>query len=368
MEQANKLAVQQTQAIQPAQQQSKLLEIMAAQYKLDGAAFKNVLLKTVFPQDKPVTIEQLASFCAVAHEYKLNPLIREIFAFPGKSGGIIPIVSIDGWITMVQRHPQYNGHSFVHEWKDGIAGGQLISMTCLMRRKDREFPIENTEFMDECKRDTDPWKKWPSRMLRHKCFIQSSRYAFGLSGIYDEDEAERILEGELKVNEGGGFRSEIQMPKRQEQITAAAGIQTISTPNTTHTVISGDPVTVTSTVIVPEDPQDFDTDEPEDDGQPKDYGFGASPAAAEETQTTAVDVPTGDDLFDAKPEEAKPASATGKATIGAGRAKRIRAIAFSKKTRTEEDYKELMATFKITNLADYPMDRHKELEDWAEGK
>ena len=29
-------------------------------------------------------------------------------------------------------------------------------------------------------------------MLRHKATIQAARYAFGLSGIYDEDEAQRM--------------------------------------------------------------------------------------------------------------------------------------------------------------------------------
>jgi hypothetical protein len=33
-------------------------------------------------------------------------------------------------------------------------------------------------------------------MLRHKAYIQGARIAFGLSGIYDEDEAARIIEAE----------------------------------------------------------------------------------------------------------------------------------------------------------------------------
>jgi hypothetical protein len=31
------------------------------------------------------------------------------------------------------------------------------------------------------------------RMLRHKALIQAARLAFGFSGIYDQDEAERIV-------------------------------------------------------------------------------------------------------------------------------------------------------------------------------
>lgn len=205
-----------------AQQPTKLLTTMATDYGMDALAFKNVLLKTVFPQDKPVTHEQLAMFCVVAHRYKLNPLIREIFAFPAKGGGVVPIVSIDGWISLVQRQANYNGHRFVYEWVDGKAGGILTAATCIISRKDLQNPIEHTEFMAECVRGTDVWRQWPRRMLTHKAFIQCARYAFGFSGIYDEDEGERILEGTLKATSGGNFQSEIAMPRRMGELPEPA--------------------------------------------------------------------------------------------------------------------------------------------------
>ena len=36
-------------------------------------------------------------------------------------------------------------------------------------------------------------------MLRHKAYMQGARVAFGFSGIYEEDEAERIRETESQV-------------------------------------------------------------------------------------------------------------------------------------------------------------------------
>jgi hypothetical protein len=60
-----------------------------------------------------------------------------------------------------------------------------------MYRKDRSHPTVVTEYLSECIRATEPWKM-QHRMLRHKTLIQTGRYAFGFSGIYDEDEAERI--------------------------------------------------------------------------------------------------------------------------------------------------------------------------------
>jgi hypothetical protein len=56
-----------------------------------------------------------------------------------------------------------------------------------------------TEYLSECAQNTDVWKKYPFRMLRHKALIQCSRIAFGFSGIYDEDEANRIVDSQEKT-------------------------------------------------------------------------------------------------------------------------------------------------------------------------
>src|SRR3546814_9231339 len=71
------------------------------------------------------------------------------------------------------------------------------SCTCIIYRKDRAHPTEVTEFMSECKRGTQPWQSHPRRMLRHKATIQCARLAFGFGGIYDQDEAERIVESRV---------------------------------------------------------------------------------------------------------------------------------------------------------------------------
>ena len=65
--------------------------------------------------------------------------------------------------------------------------------------------------MNECRRNTDPWKQWPSRMLRHKATIQAARYAFGFSGIVDQDEAERIVGGNTVPTHTNASASEEQI-------------------------------------------------------------------------------------------------------------------------------------------------------------
>ncbi|KAF1011203.1 MAG: hypothetical protein GAK29_04983 [Acinetobacter bereziniae] len=76
------------------------------------------------------------------------------------------------------------------------------SCTCKIYRKDREHPTVVTEYLSECQGTSEPWKKYPKRMLRHKALIQCARVAFGFSGIYDEDEAKRIDDCQVKTVNG----------------------------------------------------------------------------------------------------------------------------------------------------------------------
>ena len=55
------------------------------------------------------TESELLALVVVANEYGLNPFLKEIYAFPAKGGGIVPVVSIDGWLRMVNDHPQMDG-------------------------------------------------------------------------------------------------------------------------------------------------------------------------------------------------------------------------------------------------------------------
>lgn len=161
---------------------------MASRYGMEPAAFEATVRATVTPKD--TTREEFAAFLLVAKEYKLNPLTKEIYAFPKRGGGIVPIVSIDGWTSLVNSHPSCDGFEFEFEHDEK---GEVVCCTCKMYRKDRSRPVSVTEYLAECYRPTDPWKM-KHRMLRHKAMIQAARYAFGFSGIYDEDEGTKIAE------------------------------------------------------------------------------------------------------------------------------------------------------------------------------
>lgn len=163
-------------------QKASALAVMAGKYNVEPGKLLDTLKNTVF---KNATNDELLALVVVSNEYGLNPLTKEIYAFPAKGGGIVPVVSIDGWIRMMNDHPQFDGidYQFEHDAKGG-----LVACTAIIYRKDRSHPTRVTEYLAECRRNTEPWKM-ERRMLRHKATIQGARVAFGFSGITDEDEA-----------------------------------------------------------------------------------------------------------------------------------------------------------------------------------
>lgn len=168
------------------QPKPSLINSLAKQYDMDPQQFYAVIKNTVMP--KEATNEQTAAFLMVAKEYGLSPLLKEIHAFPARrGGGIVPVISIDGWSAMVNRHPQYDGVEFSYDQDET---GKILSITCTMWRKDRSHPTVVTEFMSECYRDSDAWRGSPGRMIRHRGFAQAARLTFGFSAAYDEENAD----------------------------------------------------------------------------------------------------------------------------------------------------------------------------------
>ena len=87
-------------------------------------------------------------------------------------------------------------------------GGKLCPEWCevVIYRKDRSRPTIVREYLDEVyqaprgdKGYAGPWQSHTKRFLRHKTLIQGARIAFGFAGIYDEDEAQRIVEAQAVV-------------------------------------------------------------------------------------------------------------------------------------------------------------------------
>lgn len=166
--------------------------------EMDCTDLSSVLMQTVMPAKQQVSHEQFVAFLAICNKHQLDPIAREIFAFPSKGGGIQAIVSIDGWLRLINEHPQYDGLEIKFSDKliehDGLAN-LPESCTVSLYRKDRKQPITLTEYMTECYQpkhakalDGGAWQKKPRRMLQHKAVIQAARYAFGFAGILADGE------------------------------------------------------------------------------------------------------------------------------------------------------------------------------------
>jgi len=184
-----------------------LVAKMADRFSVDPQKFMTTLKATAFKQrdGSAPSDEQMMALLVVSDQYKLNPFTKEIYAFPDKQNGIVPVVGVDGWARIINEHPQFDGMEFRFS-ENSI--DNLQGMThpapewceCVIHRKDRSHPIVVREYLDEVYRAPfkqgmqGPWQTHTRRFMRHKTMIQGARIAFGFVGIYDDDEAERIVE------------------------------------------------------------------------------------------------------------------------------------------------------------------------------
>ena len=185
-----------------------LITRFADKYSIEPNKLLDTLKDTAFRQRRgqPVSNEQMAALLVVADQYGLNPFTKELYAFPQDSS-IVPIVGLDGWARIINERPELDGIEFEEVGEPGTVGKRNRAcpqgITGIIYRKDRAHPTKVTEWIDECYRDTQPWNDMPRRMLRHKALIQCARIAFGFGGIYDEDEGQRIIEGDVVVDTHG---------------------------------------------------------------------------------------------------------------------------------------------------------------------
>ena len=190
---AQEIEASQSRAIAAREAESRprnALEAMANRLQVSPAGLKSTLMQTVFSGCR--NDSEFIALVMVANEYHLNPLLKEIYAFPAKGGGIVPMVGYDGWVKLMNNHPQFDGI----EYNDHLdSKGNLYAIECIIYRKDRRHPIKLMELLDECRRGTEPWKMMPSRMLRNRVTCQAARLAFGFSGIASEGDEDTFIDG-----------------------------------------------------------------------------------------------------------------------------------------------------------------------------
>lgn len=202
-----------------------IFTLMAKKYHLDPDKFLQIIKSTVMKPSKDgreATMEEIAAFLIVSHKYNLDPFTKEIYAFPSKRGGVVPIVSIDGFLSIMNRHPDYDGMDVPHYSEDEATmdGAKPCPTWCevTLYRKNFQKPITVREYLDEVYITAEakggfpgPWQTHTKRMLRHKTIEQAARIAFGITGIYTPDEAQRIIETEMIEN--GSIKPDVATPE-----------------------------------------------------------------------------------------------------------------------------------------------------------
>jgi hypothetical protein len=216
------------------------LTVMAKQVGLKPAELKKILKATIIRPIKAdeasgtaareATDEELTVFLMVANKYHLDP--------DKKSSAIVPIVSTDGWNKLMTTHPKYKNHRYNYAEKLVTFSGARPCpewIECVIIREDGSEVVVR-EYLDECYRSlkfVNPWQTHTKRMLRHKAKIQGAREALGFSGIYDKDEAERIVEGkDIELAAEISYKSGVPMPREKAAISSGVVIDEQKGPDT----------------------------------------------------------------------------------------------------------------------------------------
>jgi hypothetical protein len=112
-------------------------------------------------------------------EYRLDPLKEELFLHRYDNGQWQVLISVDGWIKLISRHPHFVGIVFTES-------SQMINdiptwIECAIYRSDRTMPMVVREYFIEVKQETQIWQKMPRRMLRHRALQQCARLSFSIA-------------------------------------------------------------------------------------------------------------------------------------------------------------------------------------------
>jgi phage recombination protein Bet len=294
---------------------------LANQYGLEESKLVETLRATVIKPKKvkgkdgkpdeyiPASVAEVNAFLMVAAQYDLDPMLKQIHAFvPEAGGGIVPIVGYDGWVKLVNRERRFAGF----ESEDHLdEKGHLYAITGKMKVLNAQdgdinqgtYTVEVTEYLEECRGTTTPWTKWPRRMLRNKVYSQTARMAFGFSGIYDEDEGDRILEaGEML--DVTPTKVPAALPQSQRSITSGvpegqktekiAGTETRqdapgSTISGTPSSSAGNPPPTAGAAGSPQPPQGV-SDAPKTDPEKKAFILAVATKAAEKFNVSVAQV------------------------------------------------------------------------------
>ena len=185
-------------------------------------SFVRLIIQSALSRLSIWTQADLDRLLLLAERLGLDPLNNEIYATEispdsGKKARIVYVVGVDGWSKIINSHPQFDGMKFV----ESSPGDDELPLyfECTIFRKDRKVATSVREYMYEAHTGQGAWLTHPRRMLRHKAMVQCARICFGLSGIYEPDEAIRI---ESAHKSSGNSSNRVQLIKKQNPNNSTA--------------------------------------------------------------------------------------------------------------------------------------------------
>jgi hypothetical protein len=133
-----------------------------------------------------------------ARQYCLDPTQAEVIFVQYEKNDWQALISVDGWMTFINRHPAFIGITFSQSSDEASHLDAWIE--CTIHRSDRAIPISIREYLSEVQGESEIWKQMPRRMLRHKALIQCARLAFGMSASSMNDTVRTSEEPEKETN------------------------------------------------------------------------------------------------------------------------------------------------------------------------
>lgn len=143
---------------------------------------RNLLLATVAKGATEAEFQMFLEFCKSTG---LNPFKKEIW-FIKTGQGVQMMTGINGFLTIANNHPQFDGMTVKIDEQDG----KLVSATCTVYRKDRKYPSEATVYYSEYAKNSPIWRTMPRMMLQKVAKSVALREAFPqeLNGMYTQEE------------------------------------------------------------------------------------------------------------------------------------------------------------------------------------
>jgi phage recombination protein Bet len=174
--------------------------------------FVRQLINTAFSSLSIWSEADLSRLLLAAERLGLDPLNQEIYALHSgldQTNGVVLVISVNGWVKLINTNSNFDGMQFTESTQttEGIADW----IECTIFRKDRKHPTTVREYLCEVRGEQGAWLTHPRRMLRHKAMVQCARVCFGLVGVYDPDEATRIISAKTQQKHNPALASS---PKR----------------------------------------------------------------------------------------------------------------------------------------------------------